>query len=230
MIGHWEVWGPKAKIFNDIPSTASPPAVSRFAMLSKKGSLLIPFLVALILCWSNNAHAGQKQKLPRYFGPLYLGMSVKEFKKIVDVSIGRCVHCAEDELQADLYISKRMTEHYSWNLKKPLKPIKLKDAYIKFQPRELQPELVTCLFYKNVLYRIIMSDVEDKLDSVRSRYVKALGKPTAVDVWDTGLSQLRWENSSTFLSVVYSTKEVGIDVLEIAYTDLKIMKKIPKNE
>jgi hypothetical protein len=196
-------------------------------MLSKKGSVLIPLLVALILCWSNNADAGQEhklQKLPRSFGPLYLGMSVKEFKENTgEVVIGRCVDCVEDQLQALLYIGEAP---YDFEQRKQLEPTKLTDGYIKFQPKELQPREIICFFYKDALYGIVMSNVKDRFESVKSSYIKALGKPTAIDIWDSGLSQLRWEDSSTRLSVVHSTDTVGIDYFKISYTDLKIMKKI----
>jgi hypothetical protein len=200
-------------------------------MLTKKGSTLVYLLVSLILCWSNNANAGQEhrfQNLPRSFGPLYLGMSVKEFKKKTgEVVIGRCVDCVEDQLQALLYIGEAP---YDFEQRKQLEPTKLADGYIKFQPKELQPREIICFFYKNALYGIVMSNVKGRLESVKSSYIKALGKPTAIDVWDSGLSQLRWEDSSTRLSVVYSTDTIAIDYLKISYTDLKIMKKIPRNK
>lgn len=192
--------------------------------------ILIYFLAALILCWSHAAYAGNKLRLPKSYGPLYLGMSVKEFKTVVDVSIGRCVDCVEDQLEADLLISKRLAEGFSINMGKRLEPVKLKDAYIKFQAKEMQPEMVVCFFYKNALYGIVMSNVKGRLELVKNSYIKALGNPTAIDVWDSGLSQLRWEDSSTRLSVVYSTNTAGIDYLEISYTDLKIVSKIPERK
>jgi len=188
-------------------------------MLNKTRIILTYSFVALILFLNYDAYAANSQRLPRSFGALYLGMSVKEFRKIVDVPINRCVQCSEDELEADLYFNERQ---YSWELGRYLEPIKLNNAYIKYQPKELQPEYMVCYFYKNVLYSIEMKNVKATLISVKSRYVKALGKPTAIDVWDTGLSQLRWENSSTLLSVIYTTKTAGIDYLAISYTDLKI--------
>jgi len=199
-------------------------------MPNKRERVAVCLTAILILCSNYVSYASNEQELPRSYGSLYLGMSVKEFRKIADVSIGRCVDCAEDQLEADLFISKRLAEGFSINMGKRLEPIKLKDAYIKFQARELQPELVTCFFYKNALYRIVMSDIKGGVESVRNSYTKAFGKPTASDVWDSGLSQLRWEDPSTRLSVVYTTNTSGIDYFEISYTDLKIASRIPERK
>lgn len=198
---------------------------------NKKIIVTLSIFVSLLLL-GTALNAEQKQKLPRSYGPLYLGMSVKEFKKtFTGVDIGRCVHCAEDELEADMCIKK---EHMHTNLCDNVNPIKFTNAYIKFQPKELQSDSITCFFYKGLLYDIVMTDVKVKVDLVKKRYIKALGNPDSVDVWDTGLSQLRWKNSSTILGITFDTetssKKDDSDFIEIRYTDLKILKQIPQEK
>lgn len=192
--------------------------------------ILSIFVALLILSTAVNAE--QKQKLPRSYGPLYLGMSVKEFKKnFVDVDLGRCVHCAEEELEADLCITK---ESRNTNLCDNINPVKFKNAYVTFQPKELKTDKITCLFYKGVLYDIVMKNIPAKVASVKEHYIKVLGKPTTDDVWDTGLSQLQWENSLTILSFTFSaektSKKDDNDFIEIRYTDLKILKQMPQEK
>ncbi|MCE5194339.1 MAG: hypothetical protein LLF28_02620 [Nitrospiraceae bacterium] len=201
-------------------------------MFYKKETMTILSILVITILFGTLANTEQKNKLPRSYGPLYLGMSVKEFKKIfVGVDLARCVHCAEEELEADLCITK---ESRSTNLCDNVNPIKFKDAYVTFQPNELKTNKITCFFYKGVLYDIVMGNIAAKVGSVKEHYIKDLGKPTADAVWDTGLSQLRWEHASTMLSVTFATEKTSKknddDFIEIRYTDLKILKQLPQGK
>lgn len=193
-------------------------------MACKKRVMGILSIFIILLLFSITTNAEQKQKLPRSYGPLYLGMSVKEFKKIADVEMGQCVHCAEGELHAVLTVDEKTAKFFETTL------IVLDKASLKYQPTTLQPEDATCFFYKEILYKIEMHNIKGYVESIKNRYVKALGEPTTINVWDTGISKLTWEDSSTSLEVLYSTEQKGIGFSLIVYTDLKILKQVPKEK
>ncbi len=75
-----------------------------------------------------------------------------------------------------------------------------------------------------------MNGVKDKVEAVKARYETAIGKPSGVDAWDSGVSQLRWENISTMLRVAFTTQSNGANTVEITYGDLKIMKQLPHED
>lgn len=192
-------------------------------------SILIFFIGAFLLFNNFYVKAEQKQKLPRSFGPITLGMSVKDFKKLTNIEPTHCATCVEGELNADFYLDeKTIPEHMR---KKPFKekPIKLKDAYLNYQPMALQPEKVGCYFYKGKLYSIVLVGVKDTLEAVKSRYIKALGKQPAVVNHGTEISELRWEDSSILLRIAYLTEDEkgGIASLDITYGDIKLMSQVP---
>ena len=194
-----------------------------------KINLLFILLYSFFLSSSIYANGYKDHMLPRSYGPITLGMSVDAFKKainrasgqLVDIDVSRCVHCGSDELYASFFISEKKAAHFRQQA------IMLNSAFLIHQPTTLRPESVDCFFYKGKLYSISLNQVRSTIESVKSRYIEALGKPTAIDVWDTGLSQLRWENASTQLKVIYSTEEKGIDYITIEYTDRKILDQIP---
>jgi len=185
---------------------------------------VLPFIVLLFLLISNFVYSGQKQELPRSYGPLILGMSIKAFKAITGADPLWCATCVKDELEATLHTNKEEARRLRG------KHFISSGASLKYQPPNLQPKSIHCFFYKDRLYLIVMSYIRDEVEAVKARYEAILGKPTGVDVWDTGISQLRWETSSTMLRVAYMTKTSGIDWLEISYGDLKIMKQKPYRE
>jgi len=186
--------------------------------------LKLPFIAVFsTLFLLNIAYANEagKHRLPRSFGPVTLGMTVKVFQRIAKVEVGRCVHCRKKELYAYFYIDKKAAEHFREE------PIGIKRAYLEYQPNTLRPEAVHLFFYEDRLYSIIMTGVKDTIKSVRSQYVKVFGNPSGVETWGSGLSELRWQRSSTQLTVTYATQKKGIDNLEVRYVDMRIMEKIP---
>lgn len=202
----------------------------------KTGNLLI-VLITIFLINPFYSHAEQKQKLPRSYDSITIGMLVKDFKKLTNREPTGCATCVEGELNVDLYLMEESIPAHM--RKKPFdeKPIKLRDAYLIYQPTALQPEKVGCYFYEGKLYAIVLVDVKDTLEAVKNRYIKALGKQPIVVNHGTGVAELRWENSSTLLRIAYLTEEEKgkIVSLDITYADIKLMarlspvKKLPWN-
>lgn len=192
----------------------------------KTGSLLF-VLIVIFLIKPLYSYA-EKQKLPRAYGPIYLGMSIEEFKKAVnkDPRDGWCATCAEGELLIELLISKEKGKKF--NL---LEAITFPDANITYQLPALQPEFVECRFYKDKLYFIHMDGVKEIPEVVKNRYSKTLGKPLSDNAYSNGLSELVWKDDRTKLSVGYSTdSKETIDDISIDYTDLKIAAQVPPRE
>jgi len=199
------------------------PPIRHIAVMAIAVSLLI---------LSTSALADQKQKLPRSYGPLYLGMSLEEFKKILPhADPGRCVHCAEEELQADVCVAR---ETGSRNLCMNVSPDIFQNAHIDHQPGELLANEIICFFYKGILYDILLTNVKARMASVKQHYTAALGKQTGSNKWNTGLSQLRWSNASTVLSITFDTKPASREnvsnFIEIRYTDSRIQRRVPKEK
>jgi hypothetical protein len=188
----------------------------------KKIYCYLVFLLLLFFLISICAYAGTKQELPRSYGAIVLGMNVGAFKKITDQEPRRCVHCADEELETDLFLDKDKARLFKQSV------FDSRGATLKYQPSNLQPEWITCFFYKGRLYSIVMNGVKDKLKTIKIRYVTAIGKPSGVDTWDSGVSELRWKNSSTQLQVAYTGKPDEANVVEITYGDLRIMKQLPR--
>jgi len=182
-------------------------------------STTLAFLAAL---GHGLVHGERQRPLPRSFGPITLGMSIDSFKKIFPVDIGRCVHCVEDEVQAVIVLGRESSF--------PPDPEAgtLKGASLQYQPDSLRPETVTCFFYRGKLYGITFTGVKDALVSVKDRYIKALGRPVAEKDFGTGASELRWESSTTHLTVGYNTRAEGVDFLDIMYVDAKVLSQITR--
>jgi len=190
--------------------------------IKKTYHYLLSFLVLSFFLTSSCAYAGQKQELPRSYGSISLGMSVEAFKKITNADLGRCVNCAKEELEADLFIDKDTAKLFNKTA------FVISGSTLKYQTSNLQPEWISCFFYKGRLYSIVMSGVKDKLEAIKKRYETALGKPSGVDAWDSGVTELRWEDLFTLLRVAYTAKPDGVNTVEITYSDLKIMKMLPR--
>lgn len=186
-----------------------------------------PFLRTLlallgIFVWQTISADGGNQSPPRSFGPIELGMTAQAFERITGVRPSPCVHCAEGEEEADVYIDKALASHMRQT------PAELRGANLRYQPNSLTPEDATCFFYKGKLHTIVLNGVKDKSASVISRYERELGAPAARDTWDTGLSQVRWQDGRTILAVTYTTKSATVDHLQIDYIERKIQASVPR--
>jgi alpha-glucosidase (family GH31 glycosyl hydrolase) len=155
---------------------------------------------------------------------MVLGMSVDSFKIKFNLQPSGCATCEKGEQYASFYLDKNEANYFG---KEPTIVKNLQNGKLTYLTTSFKPKVVHCYFYAGKLYSITFSGMRSTLASIQDKYINKLGKPTDVDVWDTGISQLRWENASTRLTVAYHTAEKGLDELDITYADVNIMAKMP---
>lgn len=166
------------------------------------------FIVAFVAAgaWANGM---SEVELPRTYGPTRLGMTVEQFKENTKVEPTHCATCAEKEIQA------------------LLSPDQTPGAKLAYQSPAVKPEQVNYFFYKGRLYGIVFLEVSATYKSFRESYGKVFGEPKAVENWKSGLSQARWEDSSTILTLTYTTHEKGMDSLRVDYIDKRLAAEVP---
>lgn len=200
--------------------------------------LIMTVGMMLLLSSAYHSEAGQKQKLPRTFGTIYLGMSVEAFKKLTHLEPTQCVHCVEGEMFTVFFVESMtegtfyfkelimLKEGYEYQKR----PFRLKNTYLTHQPITLQPERIECYFYGGKLYGIIFNEVAGAIDAVKNKYIKIFGQPTSITNFGTGISEVVWENSASYLIINYSTGRKSIDMLTIKYTDKDVAAHVPPRE
>ncbi len=197
------------------------------AFVGNKMNILQRFCTLLVITlWTQSLFAADGGKLPRSFGGISLGMSEQTFEMKFRLATSGCATCQADEHYSSFFLDKDEAHFFN---KEPINNKDLQTGYLTYLPASLKPKDVHCYFYKGKLYAITFSHIQSTLETIRDSYVKKLGKPT-IDVWDTGVSQMRWQNASTRLSVVYQTGTKGSDVFDISYADLNIMETMPDDE
>ncbi len=152
------------------------------------------FVTAIIMVLSGAARtdpAPQKQTLPRSFGPLTLGMTEGQFKKIAGpIDVLPCLHCAlyENVMSVDIEKYPGVFPVYLYSL-------------AKYQ-RGLD-----CSFYKGKLYRIETFPEIKEINAAKKKYTELFGPPSRTEDWPNGLSLAIWENKNTALVLTYVRKQ-----------------------
>lgn len=147
-------------------------------------------LVAVLTSQSIDASASQQPALPRAFGPIKLGMTVAEFKKVTGVTPEICPHCADNEQMADFY-----TDDY---------PSFFPEYYKSLRKSE---RAVECWFYKGRLYRFDLSPETKQIESLKAKYSERFGSDAKLEEWKSGLSSLIWDDKKTVIEVIHVRKK-----------------------
>ncbi len=147
-------------------------------------------IVVALLGAAQTDSVPQKQALPRSFGPLTLGMSIEEFRKVTNLTPISCPHCAQNESSASIYVEKYpgLFPKYIYLLK------------------EYQRGF-GCDFFNGKLYRIEAFPEIDKIEAARKKYTMLYGPPSKTTDWPNGLSFVVWENDKTALVLTYVRKQ-----------------------
>jgi hypothetical protein len=159
-------------------------------MIAMKKAIITVWLVSIFFPGILYPDVGDKQFLPRSFGPLSLGMTEKEFQTITGLTTYACEGCGPDEYAATIDIDRYpgIFPKYIYNL----------DTYKRG---------VDCAFYKGKLYKITIPPEVKEIESAKKKYTEAFGAPTKFDEWTNGLSWLIWENKATVFSLSYVRKK-----------------------
>lgn len=150
---------------------------------SRVFTLLVFLLVSVV-----HADSGQSVgAIPRSFGPLTLGMTEQEFRKITGpIDIFACHHCVANENMVAVNIEKYpgVFPSYLYSL-------------AKYQ-RGLD-----CSFFKGRLYKIATFPEVQTIGVARGKYTDHFGSPPTIEDWQNGLSFAAWEDKKTAFVLTY---------------------------
>lgn len=195
--------------------------------ICKKTKMRLCICILLFIMFSHQSiFAADSSKLPRSFGAIELGMSEEQFSVKLNLQPGDCATCRENEHYVCIYLDKNEAKYFG---EEPIDNQDIQRAPMTYLPTSLKPKVVHCYFYKGKLYLINFNGIRSSLSIIRDSYKKILGRPTATDVWVTGISQMRWEDFSTRLAVVYHSAANGLEDFDITYSDRKIIAKMPRD-
>jgi hypothetical protein len=159
---------------------------TKFKMNAIKRLIIIVLFICIFLPWSLYAEVVNKNILPRIFGPLYLGMTEKEFTKVTGMESYACEGCGIGEYTAAVNIKFDS------------------DIYPKYVYKTKADHIgVDCNFYKNKLYSMELPPEVDNIDNARKIYTEAFGPPTKSEDWENGISWLIWEDKKTIFAITY---------------------------
>ncbi len=172
-----------------------------------------------------NAGKISELALPRSLGPLALGMTVEDFKKITGLTAQVCAHCANDEDRVGFDVSK-----YPDQFPKYLYSLSRGDRWIE------------CGFYKNRLYKMTFAPEDKTISEAQARYIRLYGPATRTVEWADGDDSLVWESSSTSFGVTYIRQKKKVNffadlftpsvgsVLSLEYADRKLRESLEAAE
>jgi hypothetical protein len=148
---------------------------------------LASVFVVCIFFYIAAAFASDHSKLPRSFGPLYLGMTENKFFKILKI---KSYACGDGCVAAESIAAIDLRE------------------YPQYFPRSEYPEDgIDCMFYKNKLYKIVLPSPNISIDSYRKTYSEKYGSPAKEEHWPNGISWVIWDNGVTLHSVTYVSRQ-----------------------
>ena len=155
----------------------------RFNQTQNSAVVVIGMLLLSAACAESTSH---RQGLPRSFGPVTLGMSEEQFKKVTGlVKEEFCANCADHESTMSVEV-ERFPGVYP--------------AYIYSLPKYARGFSVS--FYKGKLYLIETSPEFGEIETAKKRYGEMFGQPETED-WKNGLSLAKWEDKTTAVVITY---------------------------
>lgn len=148
--------------------------------------MIVVLFACIFLPWTLSAESANKNVLPRTFGPLYLGMTENEFKKVTGLVSEACEGCSKDEYMADIDIDR------------------YPDIYPKYVYKlEYDQRGAVFHFYKNRIYSMDIPPEVANINDARNKYTAIYGPPTKSEDWASGISCLIWEDKKTIFTITY---------------------------
>ena len=161
--------------------------------LIQTGSTAVALASMLLLGVAHADSALQKQTLPRSFGPVALGITEEQFKKITGIKkMDFCAHCAIDESMMSVEVEKFPSVY---------------PAYLYTLPKYARG--FGASFYKGKLYMIETSPEIEEIKAAKKKYTELYGPPSSEEDWPNGVSWVTWENRTTAFVLAYNREKTG---------------------
>jgi hypothetical protein len=181
-------------------------------MKSEYRLLLLSLVIFCIFFFIETAFSnGNNIKLPRSFGPVYLGMTEKNFIHKFKIESDPCEGCVLDESIAG---------------------INLRNYPQLFPKDKYSQKGIDCMFYKGKLYKMILPADTTSIDSYRKKHALKYGAPTKEEHWPNGISWVYWDDGVTIHAVPYTNKrgnEYPFNVPKGTITHIEYIDKAMNN-